>query len=420
MNVLSKSRKDAGIYLLSALVSFVLLSSGLAAVVVADSFTPHVLAGYAQYSGASWAEGATIDAHNDDTNDWIYNADIVDSSGQWDFNVGSPGPSWSVGDQATIYAEQKGTENYQGWSGHKTITINSQPLQDCGTITLNPPPSPSTPSVSGPTTGNVGISYSFDATSTDPNSIDIKYLWDWNNDGSVDEESGWMSSGSTDTRSHSWSSAGTKNIKVKARNKGSQESGWESHTINISNIFISNLSQEWNFLSLPFNQSIGKTALIISYNGTEYTWQQAVDNGTVLGFIYRWNSTTQNYETIDTLHPGHGYWMYAYYNCSLWVQDIETSIPDNYINNLETQWNMIGIPVDEILEKQNLTILYNGTVYSWKNATTSNNEEGEPLILSFIYGWNATSQNYETSEVLLPGKSFWMYAFYECTLKRDI
>ena len=80
--------------------------------------------------------------------------------------------------------------------------------------------------------------------------------------------------------------------------------------------------------------------------------------------------------------------------------------------------NIVGLPDDEPVEKQNLTILYNGTTYSWENATTSNNEEGEPLILSFIYGWNTTSQNYVTIDTLQPGEGYWMYAYYNCTLLR--
>lgn len=43
-----------------------------------------------------------------------------------------------------------------------------------------------------------------------------------------------MSSGSTDTRSHQFANADVYNIKVKAKNKGSQESSWGSHTITIS------------------------------------------------------------------------------------------------------------------------------------------------------------------------------------------
>ena len=234
-----KNRKnDASIVLMSITIAFALLSTCCtSSFVIADtgSFTPHSLLGYAKYSGTIPAEGATVDAHNDDTNDWIYGADTISSSGQFSFNVGSPGPGWSDDDQVTIYVHQDGTEDYQGWSGQKTDNIDmSGPNTNWGTINLNPPPVPGTPSVSGPSTGVIDTSYDFDATSTDPSSIDIKYGWDWEGDGTVDEWSGWMSSGSTDTRSHQFSSADVYTIKVKTQNKGSQESSWGSHTITIT------------------------------------------------------------------------------------------------------------------------------------------------------------------------------------------
>jgi len=174
----------------------------------------------------------------------------------------------------------------------------------------------------------------------------------------------------------------------------------------------------WNLISITFNESVDKTNIIVSYEENNYTWREAVTNGYILEFIYRWNATTQNYETVDTLQPGKGYWMYAYNKFELFTYGL-TGIPtDDYITDIPIEWNMVGLPDDEPVEKQNLSILYNGTFYGWDNATTSNNEEGEPLILGFIYGWNSTSQNYETIDVLLPGKSYWMYAYYDCTLRR--
>ena len=56
---------------------------------------------------------------------------------------------------------------------------------------------------------------------------------------------------------------------------------------------------------------------IIIYNGTDCSWQQAVDNGIVLGFIYGWVDNTQGYELTDVLNPGKGFWIYAYYSCVL-------------------------------------------------------------------------------------------------------
>ena len=78
----------------------------------------------------------------------------------------------------------------------------------------------------------------------------------------------------------------------------------------------------------------------------------------------------------------------------------------------------MGLPYNESIQKENLTVHYNATDYSWQNATTNNNEEGEPLILGFIYGWNASTQNYMLSDALNPSYGYWMYAYYNCTLLR--
>ena len=48
---------------------------------------------------------------------------------------------------------------------------------------------------------------------------------------------------------------------------------------------------------------------MVSYFGVNYTWQQTVDNGTILGFIYGWNTTNQNYVFTEVLEPGKGYWI---------------------------------------------------------------------------------------------------------------
>jgi hypothetical protein len=78
----------------------------------------------------------------------------------------------------------------------------------------------------------------------------------------------------------------------------------------------------------------------------------------------------------------------------------------------------MGLPFDEPLDIINITVLYNGTYYSWINATTNNNEEGTSLILSFVYGWNRTSQSYVLSDDIDVGYGYWMYAYYPCRLLR--
>jgi hypothetical protein len=47
----------------------------------------------------------------------------------------------------------------------------------------------------------------------------VKYGWDWNGDGTVDEWSSLAASGTKDSRSHSWNSTGTYNVTVKAEDE---------------------------------------------------------------------------------------------------------------------------------------------------------------------------------------------------------
>jgi len=98
--------------------------------------------------------------------------------------------------------------------------------------TNNPPAIPNAPS--GPSTGVVGTSYSFTASTTDPDGDNISYMFDWG-DGT---DSGWLGpfvSGATATGSHAWTAVGAYNVKVKAKDIHDSESGWSAvHAITIS------------------------------------------------------------------------------------------------------------------------------------------------------------------------------------------
>jgi len=190
----------------------------------------------------------------------------------------------------------------------------------------------------------------------------------------------------------------------------------DQQTETILEEYVVSLSANWNKMSLPFNQSVNKTDIIVSYSGTNYTWDEAASSNIILNFIYGWNRIGQNYELIDTLNPGYAYWVWAYYDCDL-IFTIN-STPDDLITPLKQLWNTIGFPFNSTKAKEDLIINYNGTNYSWYQATTENNEEGEPLILAFIYSWNRSIQSYELFDILEPGYGYWMYAYYECILKK--
>lgn len=84
-----------------------------------------------------------------------------------------------------------------------------------------------------------------------------------------------------------------------------------------NNIVLFNLSKKWNLIGLSIDNSVAKENLTVQYNGTSYTWQEAVNNSIVLGSIYNWDAASQNYKLADVLYPSLGYWMYAYYDCRL-------------------------------------------------------------------------------------------------------
>jgi len=81
--------------------------------------------------------------------------------------------------------------------------------------------------------------------------------------------------------------------------------------------FISELDSGWNLVSVPFLGWIDKNYITVIGNNSIYSWSEAVNNGVILEFVYYWDSNMQQYLTTDILSTGYGYWMYAYYNCTL-------------------------------------------------------------------------------------------------------
>jgi hypothetical protein len=190
-----------------------------------------------------------------------------------------------------------------------------------------------------------------------------------------------------------------------------------------ADMYLGNIEGRWNFISVPFNKTIDKTQLFVYYNGTDYNWTEATDpaNGPLIdSFIFGWNRGTggQTYQAVDALEPGYGYWMYAYSDCELWARGLSNITTDNYVTGLDVNWNIMGIPYDQSIEKNTLIIRYNGTDYNWTEAIDPANG---PLVDAFIFGWNRggpSGQTYQAADSLEPGYSYWMYSYYPCILKR--
>ena len=82
--------------------------------------------------------------------------------------------------------------------------------------------------------------------------------------------------------------------------------------------YITQLKSLWNVIGVPLGSSVSKDSLVVTYNGVDYSWADAVANGYVMKDIFGWTRTApQSYFLASTLDPGYSYWLYAYTSCTL-------------------------------------------------------------------------------------------------------
>jgi hypothetical protein len=165
----------------------------------------------------------------------------------------------------------------------------------------NPPDTPIKPS--GPTSGSIGVSYSYATSTTDPDGDDVKYGWDWINDDLVDDWSGLQTSGTTCSMSHTWTNPGTYQIKVKAQDENSDLSAWSSSLT----VVISAGNNPPNKPDTPSGATSGKTGTSYSYStsttdpendqvyywfdwgdGTNSDWDGPHDSGDTISLSHTW------------------------------------------------------------------------------------------------------------------------------------
>ncbi len=171
---------------------------------------------------------------------------------------------------------------------------------------------------------------------------------------------------------------------------------------------IINLKSNWNFISVPFNNSINLSNITVNYNNTKYNWSEAINLNIINNYLFSWNRLGQVYTFSDTLVPGYGYWMYAYEDCELWIENI-TLIYDNYITDVEQNWNIISVPYDQNVSKTDILV----NDIPWDDAVTAG------IINDYLFGWDRDWQGYNFADTIMPGYAYWVYAYQQCTLKRN-
>jgi len=216
---------------------------------------------------------------------------------------------------------------------------------------------------------------------------------------------------------NSYSINGTYSFYILAKDVNNTQKISESYTFLIGTFFkITDISLGWNFISLPFNQSVSKTDVILRYNDFNYTWLDATPS-IVDPTVFKWNRSIQAYEYMIgediELEPGYGYWLFSYENCELWTQNISMTCYDDYITDLKQNWNGFGIPLYDPIKMDNLIVTHNNSEYQWSEAAPS-------IVDPVIFSWNRANQTYEyivdTNEFLKPGYGYWTYAYQNCSL----
>jgi len=160
-----------------------------------------------------------------------------------------------------------------------------------------PPAKPDKPS--GPNTGSVDVSYSYSTNSIDPNNDKIKYGWDWNGDGTVDQWTSLSNSGTTITTSHTFTSTGTYNIKVIAEDEHGLQSVF-SETLPVT------------ITSNPPNKPVTPTGEASGKIGVSYIYQSSTtdSDGDQIYYLFDWGDGTDSgwvgpYDSGDICQESH-------------------------------------------------------------------------------------------------------------------
>ena len=115
------------------------------------------------------------------------------------------------------------SDGYYIIAGTKFTSYNEFWLIKLGIPINQPPNKPAKPN--GSLSGKIGVTYTYNTTTSDPEGDNIYFWFDWG-DGT---SSGWVGpyiSGALGNASHSWTIKGTYTIKVKAKDTAGNESVW--------------------------------------------------------------------------------------------------------------------------------------------------------------------------------------------------
>jgi len=208
---------------------------------------------------------------------WLgYTTFLIDLKGIWQRAAGHFGRS----SDDLLYAVALDIES-GGSTGYHGPNVIAEVNEIRVTFTNYPPNIPLTPS--GNTSGYVNTTYSYSTKTTDPEGDDVQYEFDWGD--STTTTTGWYTSGTTATASHSWSSTGTYNVKVRAQDSMGAWSDWSSSlavSIPVHDIRVMLVKVSTHFVRL--GETVTISVLVDNEGERTETFTVTTDyNGTLIG-----------------------------------------------------------------------------------------------------------------------------------------
>ncbi len=182
----------------------------------------------------------TLDISSDVTDDMLIykvKAIIEDPSGQEDIweMIKTIGDKYEVNLNCSHW--KSGEYSYHIWADDITGNEEESPDYTFTIVEENLPPT--TPIISGLSSGEPGTAYDYKFQSTDPNEDDVYYCIDWG-DESEEITIGPSPSGEEITVTHIWNDKGEYIIRVKAQDVRGAESDWATFEVTMPKTYIHN------------------------------------------------------------------------------------------------------------------------------------------------------------------------------------
>jgi len=165
------------------------------------------------------------------------------------------------------------------------------------------------PYISGPTSGDAGVSYQFSAYSVDSHGHDIRYVFDWDDD-SQDTWTNYSSNGEPVYVNHTWTSEGIYDVTVKAQCDEGTWSSWSSpYTIYIGEfrmleMLAVNQYGQWGYVPLYIDDEyVGTTGYtyIVTEGNHKIEVESPVYDGRYHVFVCYYYDGGYDYDNPTTL-----------------------------------------------------------------------------------------------------------------------